>query len=130
MQRPRTGCSGRWAAIPVPEDPLDDALRAMGHPGRRAMLRLARDGERTASELAEAAGLSPSAASPHLKLLREVGLMQMRVDARRRLYRVDPERLMATRAALDEIWDDRLDALRARAESDTTSRSARRGRSA
>ena len=53
------------------------------------MLRLARDEERTATELAEAAGLSPSAASPHFKLLRETGLMHVRVDARRRLYRVD-----------------------------------------
>ena len=61
----------------------------MGHPGRRAMLRSARDEERTASELAAIAGLSPSAASPHLKLLRETGLMHVRVDAKRRLYRVD-----------------------------------------
>ena len=45
----------------------------MGHPGGRAMLRLARDGEAGATELADAAGLSPSAASPHLKLLCEVG---------------------------------------------------------
>ena len=87
---------------------LDDAVRAMGHPGRRAMLRLARDEERSASELAEAAGLSPSAASPHLKLLRETGLMHVRVDAKRRLYRVDPERLAQVRAALDELWGDRL----------------------
>lgn len=96
--------------------PLDDAVRAIGHPGRRAMLRLARDGEKTATELAAAAGLAPSAASPHLKLLRESGLMTMRVDAKRRLYRADAQRLAAVRHALDELWDDRLDALRAFAE--------------
>jgi DNA-binding transcriptional ArsR family regulator len=107
---------------------LNDAVRAMGHPGRRAMLRLARDGERTASELAAAAGLAPSAASPHLKLLRDAGLMHVRVDAKRRLYRVDLERLAAVRAALDELWGDRLDALKTRAE--TGKRSQRRGRSA
>ena len=89
----------------------------MGHPGRRAMLRLARDSERTATELADVAGLSPSAASPHLKLLRETGLMTMRVDAKRRLYRSDPERLAALRAALDELWGDRLGALKVAAES-------------
>lgn len=88
----------------------------MAHPGRRAMLRLARDGERSATELADAAGLSPSAASQHLKLLRDVGLMHVRVDARRRLYRVDFQRLAEVRAALDELWDDRLDALRRHAE--------------
>jgi len=95
---------------------LDDAMRAIGHPGRRAMLRVARDGERSATELAEAAGLSRSAASPHLKLLRESGLMRMRVDAKRRMYRVDSQRLIAVRQALDALWDNRLDSLRAFAE--------------
>ena len=99
------------------DESLDEAVRVMGHPGRRAMLRLARDQERTASELAEVAKLSPSAASPHLKLLREAGLMQVRVDAKRRLYRVDLQRLAEVRAALDELWGERLDALKTRAES-------------
>jgi DNA-binding transcriptional ArsR family regulator len=108
---------------------IDEAVRAMGHPGRRAMLRLARDDERSASELAEVAGLTRSAASPHLKLLRETGLMHVRVDAKRRLYRVDVERLANVRAALDELWGDRLDALKARAEADTSA-SNRRSRSA
>jgi DNA-binding transcriptional ArsR family regulator len=95
---------------------LDDAVRAMGHPGRRSMLRCARDHERTASELATAAALSASATSPHLKLLRETGLMTMRVDARRRLYRTDLRRLAEVRSALDDLWGDRLDALKATAE--------------
>jgi DNA-binding transcriptional ArsR family regulator len=76
--------------------------------------------ERSASELAAAAGLSPSAASPHLKQLREAGLLRMRVDATRRLYRVDFARLAEVRAALDELWGDRLDVLRERAESSDT----------
>jgi DNA-binding transcriptional ArsR family regulator len=93
------------------------------------MLRLARDGERTASELADVAGLSPSAASPHLKLLRESGLMHVRVDAKRRLYRVDNDRLVQVRAALDELWGDRLDALKVKAEAGEPAR-RRRGRTA
>jgi DNA-binding transcriptional ArsR family regulator len=80
------------------------------------MLRLARDEERTATELAEVAGLAPSAASPHLKLLRETGLMHVRVDARRRLYRVDLERLHEVRAVLDELWGGALDSLKQTAE--------------
>jgi len=90
------------------------------------MLRHARDEERTASELAAAAGLSASAASPHLKLLRETGLMTMRPDAKRRLYRVDPTRLADVRAALDELWGASLDSLKTAAE--RQSRSGRRGR--
>jgi len=103
---------------PMDDASLEDAVRAMGHPGRRTMLALARAGERTATELAEAAGLSPSAASQHLKVLKEAGLMVVRVDARRRLYRIDPVRLAQVRAVLDAVWTDRLDALKARAETD------------
>jgi DNA-binding transcriptional ArsR family regulator len=109
--------------------PLDDAVRAMGHPGRRAMLRLARDEERSAAELAAAANLSPSAASPHLKLLRDTGLMHVRVDAKRRLYHVDGARLAEVKAALDELWGDRLGALKDRAEAEPPSR-RRRGQPA
>lgn len=112
-----------------PDESLDEAVRAMGHPGRRAMLRLAIDDERSASALAEVAGLSPSAASPHLKILRETGLMHMRVDSKRRLYRVDLQRLAQVRGALDELWGDRLDALKTRAEADEPVRH-RRDRSA
>ena len=57
----------------VSEPALEEAIRALAHPGRRAMLRLVWDDERPATELAEAAGLSKSAASQHLKLLREAG---------------------------------------------------------
>jgi DNA-binding transcriptional ArsR family regulator len=112
----------------VTRDRLDEAVKAIGHAGRRAMLRAARDDERSASELAAAAGLSPSAASPHLKLLRELGLVHMRVDARQRLYRTDVAAIDEVRAALAELWDDRLDALRAKAEAESAPR--RRGRTA
>lgn len=70
----------------------------------------------------------PPAASPHLKLLREVGLVHVRVDAKRHLYQVDLGRLAEVRAALDELWGDRLDALRARAEAEPRTR--RKGRTA
>jgi DNA-binding transcriptional ArsR family regulator len=86
--------------------------------------------ERSASDLAAAAGLSPSAASPHLKQLRETGLLRMRVDAKRRLYRVDFARLAEVRAALDELWDNRLDVLKDRAESSVDAHRSRRQRGA
>jgi DNA-binding transcriptional ArsR family regulator len=101
---------------PTPDESGEDALRAIGHPGRRAMLRLSWDAERTSSELAEAAGLSRSAASQHLKILRDTGLVHVRVDANRRLYRVDVERIGQLRAFLDAFWGDRLDALKSTAE--------------
>jgi DNA-binding transcriptional ArsR family regulator len=115
---------------PAADDNLDDAVRALGHPGRRAMLRLARDKERTASELAAAAGLSPSAASPHLRQLRDSGLMQMRVDAKRRLYRADQAQLQQVRSILDDLWTETLGALKTRAESQPVPRRASKTESA
>ena len=98
-------------------DVSDDALRALAHPGRRAMLRLVWDRERPATELADAAGLSKSAASQHLKLLRDAGLVSVRVDANRRLYRADLERVGELASFLDEFWAMPLARLRATAES-------------
>jgi DNA-binding transcriptional ArsR family regulator len=98
------------------DDPVEATLQAISHRGRRAMLRLAWDAERTSSELAEAAGLSRSAASQHLKVLRDAGLVHVRVDANRRLYQVNPERLASLRAFLDDFWGDHLDTLKQTAE--------------
>ena len=95
----------------------DEALRAIAHPGRRTMLRLVWDAERPASELAEAAGLTRSAASQHLKQLRDAGLVTARVDGSRRLYRADLARVAEIASFLDEFWATPLQRLRAAAES-------------
>ena len=98
-------------------DVSDEALRAIAHPGRRTMLRLVWEEERAATELADAAGMSKSAASQHLKLLRDAGLVTVRVDANRRLYRADLERVGEIASFLDEFWAAPLQRLRATAES-------------
>ena len=119
---PRTGCSGRWGAgrdpgVAVIPEVSDEALRAIAHPGRRTMLRLVWDAERPATELADAAGLTKSAASQHLKQLRDAGLVTARVDANRRLYRADLQRVAEIASFLDEFWATPLQRLRAAAES-------------
>lgn len=100
---------------------LEDAIRALAHPGRRTMLRLVWDEERPATELADAAGLSRSAASQHLKLLREAGLVRVRVDATRRLYRADLDRVATVAGFLDDFWATPLERLRAIAEDEPRS---------
>jgi len=100
----------------VSDPALEDAIRALAHPGRRAMLRLAWDEERPATELAVAAGLSRSAASQHLKLLRDAGLITVRADATRRLYRADLDRVNQVASFLDDFWAAPLDRLKAAAE--------------
>jgi DNA-binding transcriptional ArsR family regulator len=91
---------------------MEEALRAIANPRRRAMLELVWDGERTAGEIAAGSGLSAPAASQHLKVLREAGLVRVRVDANRRLYRADPERIAEVRAALEAFWGERLGRMR------------------
>ena len=95
---------------------MEEAIRALAHPGRREMLRLVWDDERPATELAAAAGLSKSAASQHLKLLREAGLVRVRVDATRRLYRADLTRVAEVAGFLDTFWATPLERLKATAE--------------
>jgi DNA-binding transcriptional ArsR family regulator len=95
---------------------MQDAIDALANPGRRAMLRLVLDREMPVSELAERVGVSQPAASQHLKVLRDAGLVKGRVDGRRRLYRVDVEGLGRLRRELDAYWGPALDALKEAAE--------------
>jgi DNA-binding transcriptional ArsR family regulator len=100
--------------------PHAPSLRSRGdfaHPGRRAILELVLDRERPVTELAEQVGISQPAASQHLKVLRDAGLVRQRVDGRRRLYRVDLEGLDRLRAELDAYWGPALGALKDAAES-------------
>jgi DNA-binding transcriptional ArsR family regulator len=87
---------------------MEEALRAIANPRRRAMLDLVWDGERTAGEIAADSGLSAPAASQHLKVLREAGLVRVRADGSQRLYRVDTEQVAEVRAALERFWGARL----------------------
>jgi DNA-binding transcriptional ArsR family regulator len=80
------------------------------------MLRLVLDHELPVSELVVRTGMKQPAVSQHLKILRETGLMKVRIDGPRRLYRVDFEGLERLRTELGEFWSASLDALRAAAE--------------
>lgn len=95
----------------------DLRLKAFTHEGRRAMLRSTMTAERSASELSAIAGLSRPAASQHLAVLVQSGLMTVRADGRRRWYRADRGNLDQLRSDLDVFWSDKLDALKRAAES-------------
>jgi DNA-binding transcriptional ArsR family regulator len=96
---------------------MQAAIEAISHPGRRALLQLVLDRELPVSELAAHTGMSQPAASQHLKVLREAGLVRPRVDGRQRLYRVDLEGLERLRRELDSYWGPALTALKDAAES-------------
>ena len=92
---------------------VDDTLRALANPTRRAMLELVWDAERSSSEIADAVGATRPATSQHLKVLRDAGLVHVRADGNQRLYRVDAERMAEVRAALERFWGTRLGRLSA-----------------
>ena len=96
---------------------MDESLRAVADPTRRAILRLVRDGELPAGEIAtHFPAISRPAVSQHLRVLADAGLVEVRPDGNRRLYRWRPEGLRDAAAFVEEMWSDRLARLKAAAE--------------
>jgi DNA-binding transcriptional ArsR family regulator len=87
---------------------------ALADPVRRDILALLRDGEQPAGAVVEALGLPQPNVSKHLKALREAGLVSLRVDGPRRVYRLDPGPLIEIDrwlAPYRDFWAAKLDAL-------------------
>jgi DNA-binding transcriptional ArsR family regulator len=93
-----------------------DAFEVLAEPNRRAILQLLLLGERPVGELVDELPLTQPTVSKHLKVLREAGFVEVRVDAQRRLYRLRPEPLREAWDWLEPyrmLWESRLDALEA-----------------
>ena len=89
-------------------------FEVMAEANRRRILDLLVDRERTVGDLVRALDVSQPAVSKHLRILREVGLVESRVDAQRRFYRVRPQPLREVDAWLAPyraMWTRSLDAL-------------------
>jgi len=100
---------------------MDAALRAIAEPRRRDILRLIQDEERAAGEIASHFEVTRPAISQHLKVLSEAGLVEMRQEGTRRLYRARPEGLAALRGFLEAYWDESLRRLAKAAEAEERS---------
>ena len=86
----------------------------LAEPNRRKILDLLREEERPVGELVTALGISQPGVSKHLRVLREAGLVDVRIDAQRRVYRVRPlplQEIDAWLAPYRSAWAGRLDAL-------------------
>ncbi|MGA2527864.1 MAG: metalloregulator ArsR/SmtB family transcription factor [Acidimicrobiales bacterium] len=91
----------------------------IAEPSRRRILDLLREKERSVGELVEDLALSQPGVSKHLRVLRDAGLVEVRVKAQRRLYQLRAEPLAEIDAWLNpyrRLWTDRLDALEAHLE--------------
>lgn len=93
---------------------MDAVLQALADPSRRTVLEILRSHPATAGELAEALPIARPGVSRHLRVLREVGLVDVRQDAQRRIYTLRPEVLVEVDEWLEPyraLWRNRLDAL-------------------
>jgi DNA-binding transcriptional ArsR family regulator len=93
---------------------VPSTFAALADPHRRAMLGLMLERPRAVNELVEQLGLSQPGTSKHLRVLREAGLVQVRREAQRRVYALDPGPLAELDAWLEPYrrhWNERLDAL-------------------
>ncbi len=102
----------------------------LAEPSRRRILDLLREGERSVNEIVGDLSISQPGVSKHLRVLREAGLVDARVEAQRRVYRLRPEPLAEVEAWIApfrELWSKSLDSLEAHI-SDTSKQTAPRRR--
>ena len=86
----------------------------IAEPNRRAILSLLVSSEQSVGEIERQLGMPQPTVSKHLRVLREAGFVESRVDAQRRLYRLKPEALQeldAWLAPFRQFWSAHLDAL-------------------
>ena len=100
-----------------------EVLDVIAEPTRRRILDAVRDAECSVGDLVERVGMHQPGVSRHLKVLRDAGLVDVRRDAQRRLYRLRAEPLMELDAWLEPYrahWAGRLDALERHLEQTST----------
>jgi len=91
-----------------------EVLEVIAEPTRRRILDAVRGHELSVGELVDKVGMHQPGVSRRLKVLRDAGLVEVRRDAQRRLYRLRPEPLMELDAWLEPYraeWTARLDSL-------------------
>ncbi|MCP2278011.1 ArsR/SmtB family transcription factor [Nocardia amikacinitolerans] len=84
------------------------ALEALAEPTRRAIFEALPHAPRSVGELADLVGVSSSAVSQHLKVLRAARLVMVRAEGTRRVYTLDPRGLGDARDYLEQFWPSAL----------------------
>ena len=91
-----------------------DAFNAIAEPRRRQILDVLAGGERPVNDLVARLGLAQPQVSKHLRVLREVGAVEVRGDGRRRLYRLNGQALKPIHdwvREYEQTWSERFDQL-------------------
>jgi DNA-binding transcriptional ArsR family regulator len=93
---------------------MQSVFEIIAEPNRRAILRLLATSQQSVGEIERQLHMTQPAVSKHLRVLREAGFVESRVDAQRRLYRLKPEPFQEVDAWLSpfrQFWSARVDAL-------------------
>lgn len=93
---------------------MESAFAVIAEPNRRAILSLLASSERTVNEIEQRLRIAQPSVSKHLRVLRDAGFVESRVDAQRRVYRIRPEPLKevdAWLAPFRRFWSAHVDAL-------------------
>jgi DNA-binding transcriptional ArsR family regulator len=91
---------------------VDDPIRALAEPKRRAILELIAQDELSAGQIAQHFDVTRPAVSQHLTVLKSAGLIAERRDGTRRLYRVEPGGISELRHFVENLWSSALDTAR------------------
>ncbi|MEO7367395.1 MAG: metalloregulator ArsR/SmtB family transcription factor [Gemmatimonadaceae bacterium] len=93
---------------------MESSFGIIAEPNRRAILSLLASSEQSVSDIEHQLRMSQPSVSKHLRVLREAGFVEARIDAQRRVYRIRPEPLKeldAWLAPFRRYWEVHLDAL-------------------
>ena len=89
-----------------------DAFNAVAEPRRRDIVDVLARGERPVNDLVGLLGLTQPQVSKHLRVLREVGVVDVREDGRQRLYRLNGRALKPIHdwvKSYERLWTERFD---------------------
>ena len=101
-----------FAQAVVYDGVVERVLQALAEPNRQEVVRLLAGGELSAGEIAARFSLTRQAVSQHLQVLVQAGLLDVRREGTRRLYRLSPERIAELDAFLASLWGDGLAGLK------------------
>jgi DNA-binding transcriptional ArsR family regulator len=93
---------------------MESSFAIIAEPNRRAILSLLASSERSVGEIETRLRMSQPSVSKHLRVLRDAGFVESRIEAQRRVYRIRPEPLMEVDAWLEpfrQFWTAHVDAL-------------------
>ena len=93
---------------------VESSFAIIAEPNRRAILSLLAESERSVGELEDRLRMPQTSVSKHLRVLREAGFVEARIEAQRRVYRLRPEPLMEVDewlAPFRRFWSTHVDAL-------------------